>query len=253
LVVVTTTLLFGAALAISDFTLSEICVSVGAVSVPAFVDGAVVAEGAVAEIEGCAGAPVEAAAAVSADETLGVKSVAAAPAALPASEASALTGGVASMTGAVLSMTGAFAPWPLVRVDFFFALIGGTGSSTAGEAGVAAGAAVGAGAGFRLGVPVDGVVAGLAAGSAESAIGGGADVSPAVAALVVAGGGASLDGAVAALMAASFATCRFACTANMEAPTAQRAARPNPTTTLLVMFACVSEYAMMKSLNWWMT
>src|SRR5262249_49681815 len=67
-VVVTNTLLFGAALAISDFTLSEICVSVGAASLPAAV------EGVVAEIEGCAGAAVDAAA-VSADETLGVKSV----------------------------------------------------------------------------------------------------------------------------------------------------------------------------------
>jgi hypothetical protein len=125
-------------------------------------------------------------------------------------------------------------------VLFFLALIAGTGSSTVGEAGVAAGAAIGAlgvGVLFTLDVSGDGVVAGTA-GSAESAIGGGAEVSPA-------GAGGTLCACDAALMAESLATCRFACTANMEAPTAQRAARPNPTTTLLVMFECVSEYAMM--------
>jgi hypothetical protein len=128
----------------------------------------------------------------------------------------------------------------LVCVAFFFALMVGTGSSTTGEAGVGTGVAVGA-----VGAAA-GVVAGAVAGSAESAIGGGGEVSPAVAALGVAAAGGSPSGCVAALMAASFATCRFACTANMEAPTAQRAARPNPTTSLLVMFECVSEYAMMK-------
>ena len=129
MVVVTTTLLLGAALAIWDFTLSEICVSVGAAA-----EGAVVTAGAVAEIDGCAGTPVAAAAAaVSEDVTLGVNSVAAgavaagavaagaalasiapvmaaAPAGLPASEAPLLTRGVLSITGAALSITGALEP-----------------------------------------------------------------------------------------------------------------------------------------------
>ena len=196
--------------------------SVGAVSLPAAVAGATVSAGAVAgaavstgavAVDGCAGASVEAEAA-----------------ALPGSDAPLLTGGVRSNTGAELFTAGGF-EWSLARVLLFFAVIVGTGLSTAGDAGVA----VGATAAGTLGAGI-----GFVAGSAESAIGGGGDVSPAVATPLVAADG----GCVAVLMAASFATCRFACTANIEAPTAQRAARPNPTTTLLVMFVCVSEYAM---------
>jgi hypothetical protein len=144
LVVVTTTLLAGAALAISDFTLAEIWESVGAASLPAVLDGAVAAigelaaavagavsagccivasavdvpaagatalAGAVAEIVGCPGAAVAAAVAVSADDTLGVNAIAGGDAlALVASEPPALTGGELSMTGALRSTAGGFAP-----------------------------------------------------------------------------------------------------------------------------------------------